>query len=314
MTSAVAAAPERIGDGVISTIDDESGFVLAPDGASAYFVKRSPTTNTPPRSVICVTHRSGTRWSEPEIASFSGQYVDFGVAMSIDGRRLVFSSDRPNPSQTTGQDANVDLWSVEWTGDAWNEPQNLGAPINTAANDAYPSLAADGTLYFASGRPGGKGSADIYRARFVDGHYAEPENVGDINGAGYESQPAVAPDQSFIVFTSSGRDDTLAGGGAPYSRTDLYVAFRNGSGWSAPRNLGGGINTPANELTPSVSADARWLYFASDRSFAEVPMPRRLSTRDYLAKLHGIANGWGNIYRVPIADVERLRSAKGEHP
>jgi Tol biopolymer transport system component len=265
--------------------------------------------------VICVTHRVDGRWSEPDVAPFSGSANDFGVAVSADGNRIVFASDRNGDADAPRPEPTFDLWAVDQVGGHWSEPHNLGAPVNTPANEAYPSLAADGTLYFASNRPGGKGASDIYRARWRDGRYAEPENLGDdINSPGYESQPAIAPDQSFLVFAAIGRDDTLASAGAPYARSDLYVSFRTGKGWSSPRNLGAGINSPSNEITPSVSPDAKWLYFASDRSFVSLPMPRRLSAAEYEAGLHGLLSGWNNVYRVPIAAIERLHSVERGEP
>ena len=308
---AAGTAPELFAAGTISTRDDEFGIAFAPDGNTAWFTKRSPTTNTPPRSIICVTHLVAGRWSEPEVAPFSGTSYDFGTAVSADGKRIVFASDRPG--DTPRPPSTFDLWQVERNGESWGEPRNLGA-INTDANEAYPSLAADGTLYFASGRPGGKGSSDIWRARWIDGRYAEPENLGDIDTPGYESQPAISADQNMLVFAAIGRSDTLATAGAPYPRSDLYVSFRSASGWSEPRHLEDGINSPFNESTPYFSPDRRWLYFASDRSFVSLPM-RGISTDDYEKGLHGILNGWSNIYRVPVAAIERLRpSGDGVQP
>jgi Tol biopolymer transport system component len=309
-----ASQPEVFAAGTISTRDDEFAIAFTPDGETAYFTKRSPTTNTPPRSIICETRRVDGVWSEPQVAPFSGTHNDLGVAVSADGRRIVFASDRP--TDPPRQEPTVDLWAVDRTGNGWSKPFNLGAPVNTAANEAYPSLAANGTLYFASNRPGGSGASDIWRSRLVDGHYSEPENLDGVNSPGYDSQPAIASDQSYLVFASIGRADTLASAGAPYARSDLYVSFRSAGGWTAPRNLGAGINTPANELAPAFSPDGRWFYFASDRSFVTLPMPRRLSTREYEDGLHGLFNGWGNIYRVPIAALERLRpgAAGGEPP
>ena len=303
------ATPEIFAEGTISTPDDEFGIAFMPDGQTAYFTKRSPTTNTPPRSAICVSHLINGRWSEPEIAGFSGRYNDFGIAVAADGMRIVFSSDRPNDGQAEGKPANIDLWFIDKQGDGWSEPRNLGAPINTPASDAYPSLAADGTLYFASNRPGGKGGADIYRSRLVDGRYTDPENLGEVNSPGYESQPAIAPDQSFLVFTAIDRSDTLASAGAPYSRSDLYVSFKMSSGWTVPRNLGMPINSTASDGSPSFSPDGRWLFFASDRSFVSIPMPKRLTAREYETGVHGMLNGWNNIYRVPVTLIENMRAA-----
>jgi hypothetical protein len=300
-TSAPAApsnAPELLAEGIVSTPDDETGIAFAPDGRTAYFTKKSPTTNMPPRSVICVTRRAGARWAEPEIASFSGVANDFGVAVSHDGNRVVFTSDRGAKADAP----DYDLWLVERDGNRWSDPRPLGDPVDTPANEAYPSLASDGTLYFASSRPGGAGGSDLWRSRLEDGRYAAPENLADINTAGYESQPAIAPNQSYIVFVSSDRDDTLKGEGAPYSRTDLYVSFRDGAHWTKPRRLDPPIDTAFNESGPSVSPDGTWLYFASDRGFASVPMPR-MATRAFERALHGTLDGWSNIYRVPVSAI-----------
>ena len=298
--------------GTISTRDDELGVAFSPDGETAYFTKRSPTTNTPPRGLICMTRRVHGTWNEPVVAAFSGTYNDFGVTLSADGNRIVFASDRP--TDPARPEPTVDLWAVDRVGDRWGEAFNLGAPLNSAANEAYPSLAADGTLYFASNRPGGKGASDIWRARLVDGRYGEPENLAEINSPGYESQPAIAADQSALVFTAIGRDDTLVGAGAPYARSDLYVSFRAAGSWTVPANLGTEVNTPANESSPSISADGSWLYFSSDRSFVSLPMSRRLTTREYEEGLHGLLNGWNNVYRIPIGAIERLRPPTASGP
>ena len=45
---------------------------------------------------------------------------------------------------------------------------------------------------------------------------------------------------------------------------DLYVLFRQGDGWTEPRNLGPTINTPYQEMTPFLAPDGKTLYFASN--------------------------------------------------
>jgi Tol biopolymer transport system component len=306
--AAGVSQPELFGEGVISTPDDELGITFTQDGRTAYFTKRTPTTNTPPRLVICVTHRVGGGWSEPEVAPFSGRFNDFSPTISPDGARMFFSSDRSVPGRTAaaGEPPDVDLWVMEATGRGWSEPRDLGAPIDSPAVEQGSSVAADGTLYFSSNRPGGKGSFDLYRARLVAGRYAAPENLGDLNSAAYEGQPCVAPDQSFIVFASTGRADALHGDGVLYPRGDLYVSFRTASGsWSVPRNLGAPINSAAAESNPSLSPDGRWLYFTSERSPFTVPMPHRLSARELMAQLRATLSGSGNIYRIAAAALRR---------
>ncbi len=47
----------------------------------------------------------------------------------------------------------------------------------------------------------------------------------------------------------------------------MYVSFKNGiGGWTEPMNLGSGVNSPRNEITPTISEDKKTLYFASNRS------------------------------------------------
>jgi hypothetical protein len=299
--------PELVGEGVLSTQADELGAAFTPDGKTVYFTLRSPTTTTPALSTICVSHLSGGRWSEPEVAPFSGRFNDLSPTISPDGKRLFFASDRPAPGKTAtpkpDDPPDIDLWVMERTADGWSEPRNLGTPVNTPAIESSPAVAADGTLYFASSRAGGKGSLDLYRSRFVDGRYAEPEPLTEINTAAYEGQPAIAPDQSLLVFAAAGRPDGLAGGGYPYAKGDLYVSFRTDTGWSPPQLLPPPINSKASDSSPSFSPDGRWLYFTSERSPFTVPMPHPLTGREMEAQLHGVLSGSGNLYRIDLAAV-----------
>jgi OmpA-OmpF porin, OOP family len=47
--------------------------------------------------------------------------------------------------------------------DVWSEPVNLGSTLNSGPLDVQPYISADReTLFFASTRPGGVGSTDLY--------------------------------------------------------------------------------------------------------------------------------------------------------
>ena len=49
----------------------------------------------------------------------------------------------------------------------WDEPINMGYPINTPYDELYFSISANGKkAYFSSNRDGGKGGMDIYCATF----------------------------------------------------------------------------------------------------------------------------------------------------
>ena len=86
--------------------------------------------------------------------------------------RLYFSSDMP------GGKGEADLYYTEWDNGVWSAPVNLGDPINTKGNERTPYIDKNGVLYFSSSGHAGLGGLDVFKASFVDGEYAEPENLG----------------------------------------------------------------------------------------------------------------------------------------
>jgi Tol biopolymer transport system component len=316
--------PELVGEGTLSTSDDELGAAFTPDGKTVYFTLRSPTTATAPLTTICVSHlldavdTAKARWSEPEVAPFSGQFNDAGPALSPDGKHLFFASDRPAPGKAAEKSPqpgqpDIDLWMMDRTADGWSAPRNLGTPVNTPAVEQSPAVAADGTLYFASSRPGGKGSLDLYRSRFAGGRYTEPETLVEMNTEAYEGQPAISQDGSLLVFAAAGRPDNFVGGGFPYQKGDLYVSVRTAKGWSPPRLLPPPINSKASDSSPSFSPDGKWLYFTSERSPFTVPMSRQgLSARQMATQLHSVLSGSGNLYRIDAAVLRALAAPAKE--
>lgn len=288
--------PELFGEGVISTPDYELNAAFLPDGQTVFFTKS--TANLGFWTIVSSRLVDG-RWSEPEVAPFSGQFSDADLAVTPDGRRLVFISNRPVPGAPARGRPVPHIWYVDRTAGGWSEPRNAAA-LNSPAGEYYPSAAADGTLYFESARPGGSGRADVYRARLVNGEYAAPENLGvPLNSEFNEGDAAVAPDQRFLILTITGRADDLGAG-------DLYLSEQVNGAWSRPRPLPAGINSPALEFCPSLSPDGRFLYFTSTRGFgmeppgASGPPSSRLDYRTLTSRLRGVLNGLGNIYRVPM--------------
>lgn len=290
-----ALEPELVLPGIVSTGLDELNAAFSPDGRELYFSINAPENGL---GAIVVSRRRGASWSAPEMASFSGRYSDYDPFFSADGRRLFFISNRPTGAADSTTD--YDIWVVERQGDAWTEPANLGAPVNTERDEYYPSVAADGTLYFSAVRDGGEGSYDVYRARWTNGGYQEPENVGPgVNSRGAEIDTYVAPDQKFVVFAAYGRDD---GPG----RGDLYVSYREADGtFGAAALLRHGINSSAREYCPIGSPDGEYFYWTSKRGFANTPLTRALTIGELRDSLGGPRNGAGDIYRIPIEALAR---------
>ncbi len=303
-----AAQPRVFAPGVISTEDDEGNGSFSPDGKDFYFTKVLPYTTFPRVGVICVSHLRDGQWSTPEVTSFSGgQYLDATPRVSPDGTKLFFTSSRSAPG-TKARPFRV--WVTERTASGWSDPVPLPAPINSDKNWNWnASVTRDGTLYFASDREA-RFQPHLYRSKLVDGKYAEPEKLGpEINANFNEADPFVAPDESYLIFVSSGvgaptnknRPETLDGGGYQYPRGDLYISFNRDGHWSQARHLEHGINTVFDEVAPSVTPDGKYLFFGSERSIFNVPTAHRLNHDQLERGLHTNENGHGNIYYVDIS-------------
>jgi len=148
----------------------------------------------------------------------------------------------------------------------------------------------------------GLGSFDVYRSRLIQGKYAEPENLGEaINSPAHETSVYIAPNESLLLFSSLGRDDAQAGGGALYPRSDLYISYFREGKWTVAKNLGQVINSVAEESNPFVSPDGTYLFFSSERNFTSVPMNRWINHKELTARLHSPGNGLSDIYQVEMS-------------
>ena len=291
--------PIIFGKSIISTEDDEFGTTFTPDGKTCFFCIKSPSTISKNVILICFSHFENGKWSEPEIAPFSGKYKDFNPAISPDGQKLFFISNRPIDEK---KKSDTDIWMVEKMGENWSAPKNIGSPVNTSAWELGCSVANDGTLYFSS--TGTTGNTDIYFAKLVDGKYQTPENIGDaVNSEASETDPFIAPDQSYLLFASQGRADALSEAGASisYPRGDLYISFKKDGKWQTAQNLGANINSSAEESNPWVSQDGKTLYFTSERNFVTIPMQKKLKYSILEENLHSNANGLGDIYQISFS-------------
>ncbi|WP_342380599.1 hypothetical protein NVS55_13245 [Myxococcus stipitatus] len=267
-TSATAAAPrtpEVFAPGFVSLPDQEEWRIaFTPDGRTAFWgVSSGFFPETRQATIVFSEWRDG-RWSEPRPAPFSGVYSDIDPFVSPDGRRLFFSSIRPLNGAPR---ADVELWVVERRRDgSWSEPRHLGSDALSTGDELYPSVDAQGTLYFASDREGGYGAWDLYRSRLrADGTYGPAENLGPgVNTEYWEFNPHVTPDGKTMLFASIGRPDG-------YGYGDLYVSQRTWRGWQPARNLGPTVNTALDEYHPTLSPDHRTLYFVRHQYEPFVP-------------------------------------------
>lgn len=135
-------------------------------------------------------------------------------------------------------------------------PTPLGQSVNTSFPEYLPSVTAEGNTLVFTRRI--RGDEDVFISKKVDGQWAAPEPILDINTPENEGSQYISADGSLIVFVRCS-DRTGYGG------CDLYFSEKKGDIWSKPENMGQPINTRSWESQPSLSADGNILYYASNR-------------------------------------------------
>lgn len=288
--------PAIFGEGVISGGSFDSHPAFAPDGKTLYFVRSTPNFNF---WTILVSQFKNGKWQTPEVAPFSGEYSDADPFITADGKKFFFISKRPVAGK---EKTDTDIWMMEKTArGAWSEPQNLGAPVNSDADEWYPTLARNGMLYFGSERKGGKGGSDLYRSRFTDSKYQEPENLGEtVNTEFEEYEPFIAPDESFLIFMACGRKDSYGG-------CDIYTSYNRDGAWTRPVNLGDKINSKRQEYSPKISPDGKYFFWTSCRNFTDQPTGKRMNYPELMNQLNGVGNGLGDIYQIDVSALKLER-------
>lgn len=130
------------------------------DGRTMFFTYSKPINGKDLGAKIYRSDRASGEWGEAqEVKIFADSSITVGhPALNSTADTLYFVSDAP------GGIGGKDIWMAELDGNDWVNAQPLGAGINTSADEMFPYVHADGTLYFASNGHPGYGGLDIYKA------------------------------------------------------------------------------------------------------------------------------------------------------
>ena len=279
--------PVIIGEGIISTSQDEFGGSLSRDGKTIYFDR-----SVPPHYLYTMweSHLVGDKWQAPKLLPFSGQYRDSDPVLSPDGKKLLFVSDRP----VNGVDRHhYEIWMCQREGEKWSEPKNLGPVVNTHSQ-YFASMASNGNLYFSATIGDNDSEIDVFVSKFVNEKYATPINLGPaINGKDIVNIEAfISPDEKFLLIGAFSRPDSVGS-------SDIYVSYNQNGNWSAPLPVTA-INTPAREYSPRLTPDGKRLVFTSERGMGTEQRTKPWTMTEFEQKSRSIWNGLGNIYSVSI--------------
>jgi Tol biopolymer transport system component len=137
----------------------------------------------------------------------------------------------------------------------FGEVTNLGPPINTPWDEFGPCLSADGREFYSTSFEEGWDIGTFRRCwrETVDGPWGEPVRL---------------PPSLLRVATSCLSADGLSlYVNSDQHPGDISISRRASLSdpWGPPESLGPNVNSPANEIGPSISADGIELYFTSNR-------------------------------------------------
>lgn len=220
----------------------------------------------PPQLSFAIAHGN----ANPQLTVYLQRSVTapgFIYGLSVNGSSLQYAAtgspvDPFSQNLTTQQlGASPLLYSTSY-GDG-----SLGYPDVDMSTDncSYKVMHPQGRMYYTIQDGSGKGW--LYKQRVIPGHSAfadkflakkgDQVRIKKVKFQGFTmnvEHPVFSRDGRIMIFSSD-----YSGG---YGGYDLWYSELNGGRWSMPKNLGRNINTPQDEISPSLFGD--YLLFASN--------------------------------------------------
>ncbi|MBL7828509.1 MAG: OmpA family protein [Saprospiraceae bacterium] len=198
-----------------------------------------------------------------EPAPFNSPQNDFSPVLFPDGR-IVFTSDRfmggPKESYTWTGNRFMRLLLAEPNSAS---PQLFDATNNAKSNEGVACFNKNATELFFSKSVSAYKTDDAYNKLYIAQRLGADDNWSPAMPLPFQKEkvnylhPCLSADGNTLYFASNDSDG--------WGGYDLYAMQRNPKtelGWDEPKALSRNINSPGNELFPSVDGDT--LYFASD--------------------------------------------------
>lgn len=238
---------EKLPEFINSPLYDESSPVISKDGRTLFF----------------------TRTADPDFESTminsNGQFTNRDDAHFLEQLALIYS-------QIAGEEVlspmssvlNQDIWLARIYNDSLQQPKHPGYPLNNALPNSLVSTGVgreeyillnefheDGSMY--------NGFSRVEINAMGEHTFPQPMYIYGFNIVGSDVNMTMTPHGHVLILSMKGPD----------SRThkDFYVSYYiRENVWSTPVHMGNVINSLANETTPYITPDKRFLYFSSDRS------------------------------------------------
>lgn len=231
----------------INTAGAEDSPFITPDGNTLYFFFTPDVTVPANRQLfdgvtgIWVSRRVRGQWTRAErvVLQEPGKLALDG-APTVRDDTLWFVSAREG---YTG----VHHFTAAWKNGRWSDVRHAGDRLRSELQVGELHIARDGTMYFHSDRPGGKGGLDLWKMERLQRQgrrqeaadagegWGRPVNMAALNSEGDEGWPFVSEDGKEFWFLRTHQ-------GSP----GLFRSKRTSGGWSKPELM---VSTFAGEPT-----------------------------------------------------------------
>lgn len=220
--------PQPFAPGIITTKGWEVGSAFSLDMNSFYFL-RAPYGSEQIESVVY--QRKNNRWIET----------------ATQGRtRLPFFAPN-NKTILMGKQYKERVKTGEWS-----QVKDFGAPYDKTFIMRMTASLNETYVYDEATRDG---NGVLRYSELKNGVRQVPQPLPKtINSGKWNAHPFIAPDESYILWDSE-RD-------SGFGDNDIYISFRQNDGsWGDAINLGNTINTAAQEGSPTITPDGKYLFF-----------------------------------------------------
>jgi outer membrane protein OmpA-like peptidoglycan-associated protein/tetratricopeptide (TPR) repeat protein len=160
-------------DGPVSITSDGTTMYYGSESFNEKeFTKDKPKNAKFGKIYLYKATKQGDNWTNGKPLPFNNKGYDVrNPSISKDGKTLYFSSNMP------GGFGGEDIWKVAVNADEYGTPENLGAKVNTEANESFPFITEDNILFFSSNGKTGFGGLDVFKMDLNKG--TEAINVGE---------------------------------------------------------------------------------------------------------------------------------------
>jgi formylglycine-generating enzyme required for sulfatase activity/serine/threonine protein kinase len=242
---------------IVNSSSDDPAFCFSSDGLTMYFTSNRTGGQGEFDLWRCSRTTTAEPFRDPINLGMNSSNWDYGPFVSMDGKTLLFSSNRP------GGLGGHDLWmsTRNLANEPFGSPRNLGAVVNSGHTEFAPYLSANGlTLLFNSDRDGGHGRDDLWMCTREDAEqpWTEPINLGsNVNSEFTDGGPSLSSD-GLTLFFHSWRSGV----------SNIWACTRRTvrDPWRTAFNLGPAVNTDDDEMCPRLSPDGGTFYIVSSRS------------------------------------------------